>query len=646
MPTVDLERLSVELVANDLRYRQQLERSARATENWANRVERQTRLVRNSFAGIAGIGIVREIVRLGDAYTNVQNRLTQVTNSQAELNVANEDAFRIAIETRSNLEATAQLYARTARQADKLGLSQMEVADLISYGATTQEATSATIQLSQALGKGALNGDEFRTISEAAPPILAAIAREAGVAEGALKDMGAQGLVTAELVTRGVLAAREQFGADFAQTVGTFSQNLEVARTTAVAFVGTSERLADVGRQLGSGLIFLSQNIDTFVGIAEVAVVVVGSRLVGSFTTATAALVAQQVQAARTALTMNALNSVYSGTTVAAGRAAVAMTGLSRAMALMGGPVGVVALAAASLFTFVFNAESAIDRTQRLTETARKMNEEFANVSKAALQLEIAGLQEVIVARQEQIQRLEQQIRDVPLVSRRNQEAAAVEATARINNINAQIRAIQELDDVDRIRLGELRAQLAELRREEAGAQQIANAGVERFIGRLQRQSDLYGQISQVARVRYEIENGALKAANEEQRKRALLLAEELDMKKQLEMATRREAEIQQALQQSESRAASERESILSSQERVVELEEFRARRRQEELDRELADLRERGLLTKQLESQIQNEREMAEAAHQERLRRIAIENEEKIRALVDWRSRPGRSSR
>ena len=68
--------------------------------------------------------------------------------------------------------------------------------------ATAAEASAAFTQLSQALGSGALRGDEFRSIAEQAPLVLQAISDETGIAAGDLKEYAAQGLLTSDIVIK------------------------------------------------------------------------------------------------------------------------------------------------------------------------------------------------------------------------------------------------------------------------------------------------------------------------------------------------------------------------------------------------------------------------------------------------------------
>ena len=68
-------------------------------------------------------------------------------------------------------------------------------------GAKAQEAASATLQLAQALGAGALRGEEFNAVNEAAPRLMKALADGLGVPVGKLKQLAEQGLLTTDVMT-------------------------------------------------------------------------------------------------------------------------------------------------------------------------------------------------------------------------------------------------------------------------------------------------------------------------------------------------------------------------------------------------------------------------------------------------------------
>lgn len=190
-------------------------------------------------ATLAAVFSAREFIQVGDAWTNIYSRIGLVTKSAAEQAAMQKEVFAIAQRTRQEYEATGDLYVKMARNSEALGASQQDVLDvtetvnksLVIGGASTAEAKSTILQLGQALSSGRLAGDELRSLSENAPLLFKAIADYYGVAIGALKDMGAEGKLTAEGVFKAILGSKKQMDKEFSKmpvTVGqamTYSMN-------------------------------------------------------------------------------------------------------------------------------------------------------------------------------------------------------------------------------------------------------------------------------------------------------------------------------------------------------------------------------------------------------------------------------------
>ena len=85
---------------------------------------------RAAAAAAAAFGLalgVREVIQAADAYQSLQNRLRIVTDSQEQLNSVQQSLFQISQDTRTELEATTNLYASAAIAAGELGASQEEL---------------------------------------------------------------------------------------------------------------------------------------------------------------------------------------------------------------------------------------------------------------------------------------------------------------------------------------------------------------------------------------------------------------------------------------------------------------------------------------------------------------------------------------
>ena len=162
-----------------------------------------------AFSFSALTGAIRGIATAADSYKLMNARLKLATSSQEEFNTAQTELRRIAVDTRTQLEPLATLYQRISRPLKEAGRSQKDIlavteAVATSFrvsGASAQEAENGVIQFAQALGAGALRGDEFNSVAEQAPRLMQALADSLNVPIGSLKEMAAQGLLTADVVT-------------------------------------------------------------------------------------------------------------------------------------------------------------------------------------------------------------------------------------------------------------------------------------------------------------------------------------------------------------------------------------------------------------------------------------------------------------
>ena len=252
----------------------------RELDKTGRRAERTRRLLRSVFAGI-GVGIaIREYTRLADSYTVINNRLKLVTSSQSELVAVQRELVGIAQRTRTQYTATAQVYSRTALAANNLGIAQKDLLQftesvnqaVILSGATTRESNAALIQLSQGIASNTLRGDELRAVLEQLPLVADTIAKSIGVTRGEIRDLAAQGLITAETIIRAFDEAEDELRSLYEQTIPTIGQSLNVLINHVTLFVGTFNEASEAGlafnrlvNSLGAVMDALSENIGVVV---------------------------------------------------------------------------------------------------------------------------------------------------------------------------------------------------------------------------------------------------------------------------------------------------------------------------------------------------------------------------------------------
>lgn len=240
--------------------------------------------------GLLGAGFaVRKILGYADAYTNLRNRIGTVTEGTGELNRVSDELFNISQRTRSSLEENAGLFARVTTATKAMGLSQKDALQFteslnqaIAIGGGSAASSAAGVQqLSQALGAGALRGEEFNSIMEQLPAVADVIAKGMGVTRGELRKLAEQGKITTKVIIDAFAKSKDELAAGFAKTVPTVSQRMQQLTNSTVRFVGESTILQGVVRAVSGVLGFLAEHLETIANVAGVAALAIGGRLLG-----------------------------------------------------------------------------------------------------------------------------------------------------------------------------------------------------------------------------------------------------------------------------------------------------------------------------------------------------------------------------
>lgn len=334
------------------------ERGARGARDYGQAQDRATDSVQRfrstadlAVRAAAALGVAlgaREIIQYADSWTLVQNRLRLVTDSTAALAATQGQLFGLAQATRSDFASTATLYSRLAQATTDLNLSHKQL--LLSTtaiqqsfrvsGATAEEATNAVIQLSQALASGVFRGDEFNSVMEAAPRLAQAMTDALGVTRGELRDMAAQGQLTAETVLSSLSGQAAAIQAEFGTLAATVGDAFRVLNNAMGRYIGEADQGAGASAALADAIIWTAENFEL---------------LANSALAAGVAIAAMQGPAAMAALA------------VALGRARDAMLALN--VAVRANPLGLLAAVAAGAIAALvafseagFNAGETADR--------------------------------------------------------------------------------------------------------------------------------------------------------------------------------------------------------------------------------------------------------------------------------------------
>lgn len=219
---------------------------AKKAENAAAQLSGAFTTLKTAIGAIAGSMILREFVQISDEMSLMSSRLKKATDSMAEFTAQQKAMHAIARDTHADIKDTTDLYVKLAPALKDLGRNTDEINKVTSSftkalqlgGASAEESAAAIKQFGQAMGSGALKGDEFNSIAEASPTLMRYFADGLGVPIGKLKELAGQGKLTAEAVSGALLKMYDQISKDAAQmpvTVGKAFTDLKTEMSLLVA---------------------------------------------------------------------------------------------------------------------------------------------------------------------------------------------------------------------------------------------------------------------------------------------------------------------------------------------------------------------------------------------------------------------------
>jgi tape measure domain-containing protein len=250
---------------------------AEATNASLSRMERALGAVggqMRSLAALAGAALgIRSVIEAADAYTGLTNQLRVAGVAGDDLAKVQGRLFEAANRNGAQIGAVTQLYSRAAMAAGDLGASQDKLLQFVDgvtaalkvQGGSTESASGALLQMSQALGGGIVRAEEFNSILEGAFPIAQAAARGIDGMNGSvskLRTAVADGKVTSQAFFEGLLKGfkeTEQQAAGMNMTVGAATTVLGNAW---IKLVGSVDRATGASAGLAKAITGVASILD------------------------------------------------------------------------------------------------------------------------------------------------------------------------------------------------------------------------------------------------------------------------------------------------------------------------------------------------------------------------------------------------
>ena len=236
-------------------------RKLRELANSTDRLVKNNYKAQKSFGGLQSVLTKLALVETGRRMTNMaasfkqtQIRLRLLTKEYGENSAAQKLASKAAdkfgLSQAEALGGITDIYGRlrpigvTLEEIETTYMG-FNVATKLA-GVSAQQASGAFLQLSQALGSGRLQGDEYRSIAEQLPILTQAIAKEMGKPVGQIKKLASEGKITSEVVINALRQIEQDGGASIAKLMEESPEQ---------AFKDLRNEIADLSVELGNHLL-------------------------------------------------------------------------------------------------------------------------------------------------------------------------------------------------------------------------------------------------------------------------------------------------------------------------------------------------------------------------------------------------------
>ena len=262
-------------------YGRQVEKAGQQPEQLGNKAKATAGLVgylKKAFGAYVSLKTVQMIADIADRMQSLNNQIKLVTGSENAALAVRKELLAISNRTYADLEATGSLYVKAQRALQDYGYSQKQVLQFVEAtnnamrvgGVGAQEQAAALFQLSQALGSGRLQGDEFRSISEAAPILLDTLAEHLGKTRAEIRAMAADGKLTSDVIVEAVTAAGGKLAEQAGNMQVTLGGSLTVLKNNFAALVDDVLNGTGVMSVFAQGIKFIADNLQTFAQIIGV----------------------------------------------------------------------------------------------------------------------------------------------------------------------------------------------------------------------------------------------------------------------------------------------------------------------------------------------------------------------------------------
>lgn len=230
-----------------------------------------------AIVAVASVGkavknVTSNIIEMGNQWGRttamLQNAVGDTGDYKDSLETSLKYANKVGVSTDDFVQSAARLRTLAPEVVTNYGdaakFTKLLDMNMVSTGASTQEASSAMRQITQALGKGIVNGDELTSIMENSPQIARMLAQHLNVSVGELKQLGKEGKISGQALYDTVLENADAIEKQFAAMPVTADRAWNSIKNT--VGVRSAEAATALSTNVGKALTAISGSgmVDTF----------------------------------------------------------------------------------------------------------------------------------------------------------------------------------------------------------------------------------------------------------------------------------------------------------------------------------------------------------------------------------------------
>lgn len=404
-------------------------------------------------AGFASLQGANALIQMAEGYGEMAERIRMATSSAEEYDMVQARLLASANATYRPLKEAQELYILTADSLRSMGYNTeqaIDVVDSMSYAfvknATSQErAQSAISAFTGAIMTGKLEADAWKTIIAAMPTVINDLAQSTGKSTEEIRKMGAEGKLTASMLSEGLRQSLDQ-NAQAAEGMATTVKDAFAALNNSLSvYIGEANMANGTTGLLSKSILLFADNLETVVNLLTIAGAGVLAKYIASTTAAAVSAGAAAIAARKQAADELALAAAHLAATKAAEAQAIANLQLEGGLArlgvaaraaaaaelematakkaaqaagvgllgVLGGPAGIIALAAAAASAIVLFGDSnakALPDVDKLREGVDKLSLSMIQQRKIQARDAITQLRTDSVEAAKQVDLLEKQV--------------------------------------------------------------------------------------------------------------------------------------------------------------------------------------------------------------------------------------------